>query len=344
MTVEVPTVLPLPNQIEESEWSLIDDAVTFTPGFGYRATQVVRYGTARWRASLRFSNLSQADRHLLAQFVAKVGKHRAFWVWEPSHNLRGSFPSTELLVNPDVGSFWTGSAGRTIETDSNGVRVNRTATDSNTLGTTSSITVTANATYAYRLVWEAGARATAGVSLTAGSTRTGTTYGSGGTATDAARITLRAVPTASPMYVGVSDTVTADSNWTQTPFYLIRNASLVRAFTIDGGTGGQTQTGSRAYVDNLPTAVSGTLKAGDMVEIVSAGFSQMVRLTEDVNTDSSGKGYMAFEPQLRGAVSDNDLVIPCKPMVRMMLSSEPAIVTRPGWYSDVTLECEEAFA
>lgn len=145
------------------------------------------------------------------------------------------------------------------------------------------------------------------------------------------------------MYVSFTDDLTLDANYSQQAWQNIRAMSLVRSFMVDGGSGALTQTGNRIYVKALPTSTADNLDAGDMVEIVSAGFSQMVRVTEQVSSDSGGLGYMVFEPQLRGAVSANDLIIPYRPMVQMRLSVDASIDTRPGHYSDIELECEEHF-
>lgn len=342
MTVLNPTVLPLNDHIAESEWSLYEPVGKFVPQFAPAPTDIVRYSTARWRVRLKFESLSQADRHLLNRFVAAAGTVRSFWMWEPSLNIRGSFATSELLTAPDTGSFWTGGTGRSIVTDSGGVRVTRTSTDSSTVGTTSALTVVSGAKYALRALWEPGAGATHSLGMTCGSTRTGTGYGSLAASAVAGRRVLVCSPSAASMYVGFTDTVTTSANWAEQGFYLLRGASVVRAFQIDGGSGALTQVGSRAYVKNLTTGGTALMKAGDMVEIVSAGFAQMVRLTEDISSDSTGKTVMCFEPQLRSTVSADDLVIPYRPMVKMQLMVEPKIPTRSGWYSTVELECEEA--
>ena len=343
MTMEAATILPHYEGFESSAWKLSEPLNAFDPLFNYGITQVVRSNVSKWKARLRYVSMGTDQRQWLARFIAHVGTHRPFWVRDPSLTLRGSFPATELLSSPYSASFWTPGTNRSVVADNEGVRVTRTgATQNSTLALASSVAVTANANYAFRAVFEKGP-GTLQLGMAAGSTATGTGYGSSANSATAGRRTLRVVPTATPMYVSHTDDVVPDANWTQPAWYLLRAQSLVRAFTVDGGTSPVTQTGNGVYVKDLPTSTTDNLDAGDMVEIVSAGFSQMVRVTEAVASDSSGKGYMMFEPYLRGAVSDNDLIIPYRPMCLMRLTEEPDWVTRPGHYSDVELACEEYF-
>lgn len=344
MTTEVATILPHYDGFEASSWTLEEPARGFYPGYGYGITQVVRSNVAKWRAKLRYANMGGDQRQWLARFIAHVGTHRPFWVRDPSHTLRGSFPATELLTNPYAAATWSAGTNRAVAADNEGVRLTRTgATQASTLALASAVTVTANANYAFRAVVEKGAGNVLQVGMAAGSTGTGSTYGSLAANANAGRKTLRCVPTASPMYVSFTDDVTLNSNWNQQAWQVLRAMSLVRAFLVDGGISPTTQTGNGVYVKGLPNSTADNIDAGDMVEIVSTGFSQMVRVTEAVASDSSGLGYMKFEPQLRGAVSDNDLIIPYRPMCLMRLLQDPAIDTRPGHYSDVDLELEEYF-
>lgn len=346
MTVEVATFLPLQNGIESSAWSLTEPLGMFTGDYDYGADQVVRYTTARWRAKLRFTDLSQSDRHLMARFVAMVGRHRPFYVVDPSLCYRGAFAATELLTaSKATAAYWTPGTNRSVTADVEGIHVAMSgATASSTVALASALTVVANAQYAFRTVWEPGPGSTMQVGLTAGSTGTGTGYGSLAASSTAGRRTLRCQPTATSMYVGITDSLAAAANWaTPLPWYKLRKLSVARCATVDGGSGAQTQTGSAVYIQNLSTSTSEAIAAGDMLEVVSAGFTQMVRATENVHSDSSGKGYLKFEPQLRGAVSNGDLVIPVAPMVRMVLAEEPELYTRSGWYSSIELDCMEAF-
>lgn len=341
MTIEVAAALPLPEAIAENEWTLEEPIGEFEPSAAFGPGQVVRYATARWVARLRYEGLSDADRHLLAAFAASVGRHRSFWMYDPSHNRLGSFASSELLP---ASTSWSVTTDRAATADSDAIRMTRTgATASGTLYSPA-LTVTANAFYAWRCVLQRGTGDTHLLSLNAGSTGTGSNYGAGTVYSEGGRFVLRCAPTGATMYVSVADSMTLAANWTQLAYYLMRRQSAARAVVVDGGSGALTQTGTSLYVKGFDaSATAGVLKAGDMVEIVSGGGSQMLRLIEDANADSSGKSWIKFEPYLRAAASDLDLVIPHRPWVKMRLVTDPALITRPGWYGSIEIECRESF-
>lgn len=341
MTIQVATVLPslLNDGLSESAWSLDEPIGEFEPAYGFGPGQVVRYETARWRVRLRFESLSQVDRHLLARFLAACGRHRSWWMFDPSHNLRGVFPSSELIV---PGATFTGT--HTITTDSDGVRATRAVASGYVASP--ALTVTANAFYAWRALLEISACAAGATFVPYGaSTASGTNYGTGSASATGGRFALKCSPTGATMYVNVySGSWAAEANWSTTlPFAVLRRPSVVRAFLVDGGGGAQTQSGTGLYVRGLVLSTAAQLRAGDMVEIVSGAMSQMLRVTEDVDGDGNGKGWMKFEPMLRQPVSDGDLVIPYRPWVRLRMVTSPELLTRPGWYSNCEIEAMETF-
>ena len=197
MTTEVATVLPQFDGFASSQWSLVEQARSFLPSFGYGASQIVRTNTGRWHARLQYVSMAGDQRQWLARFIAYVGTHRPFWVRDPSHTLRGSFPTGELLTNPYAAATWTPGTNRSVTADNEGVKLTRTgATQASTLALASSLTVTANANYAFRAVVEKGAGNVLQAGMAAGSTGTGNTYGSLANNANAGRKTLRCVPTA----------------------------------------------------------------------------------------------------------------------------------------------------
>lgn len=341
MTIQVPTVLPslLNDGLSESSWSLDEPVGEFEPTYGFGPGQVVRYETARWRVRLRFESLAQTDRHLLARFLAMCGRHRSWWMFDPSHNLRGVFPTSELIA---AGATFTGT--QTITTDSDGVRLTRAV--SNGYAGSPVLSVTANVYYAWRGLLEISAcAATPSFAPYAGSTVGGTDYGTGSGTSTGGRFAMKCTPTSTSMYVNMwTGSWAAESNWSTTlPYAILRRPSVVRAFLVDGGGGSQTQSGTGLYVRGLATSLAAQLRAGDMVEIVSGAMSQMLRVTEDVNGDSNGKGWMKFEPMLRQPVSNDDLVIPYRPWVKLRMVTPPELLTRPGWYSNCEIEAVETF-
>lgn len=345
MTAAGAAMLPLDPPPDDIEWTLPESAGRFNPLWGYSVDQRVRYGTARWRASIKYTRLTLEHRAALRAFVGKVGTHRPFWVVDFSNDIQGSWALSELISSPNVGATWTGDTGRTVTTDTAGVRVTKTSTTASGIGLTSAVNVTSGAIYAFRAVRErGGSLATISTGIRAGSSQFGNQYGSVTAAATDGRQALRCTPSAGTMFVGVSDSLTDASNWPQAPYYALRGLSVCRAFQVHGGTSPTAQTGSGLYVDGADASINGLLKAGDMVEIVTSGYGQLLRLVEDMNTNSSGQAFIRFEPGLRGQTVDNELLIPFRPMARMMLLEEPPELTRPARYiTDVKLKCEEAF-
>lgn len=340
MTIEVTTALPFCEGIADSEWTLSEPVGAFEPDADFGPGQVVRYTTARWLARLRFEGLSPADRHQLGRFAAAVGRHRSFWMYDPSHSSRGSFAPSELLVAANM----TAGTDRVVTQDTDAVRVTKTGATAVSYAASAAMSVTANAYYAWRGIVEYGLNASNAVTPNAGSTPGGTNYGAGAASSTGGRFALRAAPTGATMYVNVYDNLAESANWTQQGFWLLRRPTVARALVVDGGSGALTQSGTSLYVKGFDaSAVAGVLRLGDMVEVVSGTHSQMVRLLEDANADASGKSWIRFEPYLRKPMSNLDLVIPYRPWVRMRLTTDPALLTRPGWYGSIELECRESF-
>lgn len=345
MTTAGAAQLPLEPFPDTIEWTLFERPGGFNSLFGYASDQRVRYGTARWRAQIKFSNLTVEHRSILKAFVAKVGTHRPFWIIDTANDIQGSGDFAELLTLPNAAATWTGDTGRTVAAETGGIRVTKSSTTTSGIGLSAGLTVVSGAIYAFRATrWRGGSLATISTGLRAGATQFANGYGSVTAAATDGRQALRCTPSGTTMFVGVSDSLTDAANWAQAPWYSLKGLSVSRCFQVHGGSSPTLQTGSGLYVDGAEASITGLLKAGDGIEVVSTSYNQFLRLTEDMNTDSSGRAFISFEPGLRGGIEDNALVIAYRPMCRMMLLEEPPELTRPGRYiSDVTLKCEEAF-
>ena len=89
------------------------------------------------------------------------------------------------------------------------------------------------------------------------------------------------------------------------------------------------------------------LRAGDMVEIILSGLSdvtrsQFVRLLDPVDFNAAGIGQLRFEPPLRRAPTDNMAVIVTKPLCRMFIANnEIQWSTRRAGFTDFALDLIE---
>lgn len=344
MTVRAATVLPYTPEPAEIEWTLAEHVGQFRPVFGYEQDQRVRYGVSRWRATIRYRKIAYDDRAAILQFCSKVGKHTPFWVTDWANDIRGSWSLSNLASSSELASFWTANTNRSVIVDTKGVRIAKTGATTASGAASAALTVTSGGVYAYRAIAEfGGAAATIQVGLSAGATANATGYGNLAVG-NAGRKVLKCLPSSATMYANVHDSLTDAANWPTLPWYVVRGVNVCSAFETDGGSVDTAQVGSGLYVKSLPVSTSGVLKAGDLVEIVTSGFAMMLRLVEDLNSDSAGKAFMRFEPQLRGPVYGGNLLIPHRPQVQMVLAEDPAFATAPPRYlSGVEITCEEVF-
>lgn len=350
MTIYSEAYLPRLPPPDDIEWTLTEQVGSFPPMFGMGNVQRVRYGNARWRAKVRYTNLTLSDRSALLQFIAKVGTYRSFWLIDYANNPLGSFPYAEILSAQDLAAFWaSSSANRAISTDVDGVRITKTgATASANIASASSVAVSASQLHVFQALFERVAGASLSVGLRVGSTQFATDLGSSAVdATMKRHVAACVTGGGGVMYPGWSDNGTDDTNWSTQFTYTVRQPSLRRAMYVDGGTSPTAQSGNSLYLKSGPISSPALLEVGDMVEIVQSPtmatkLAQIVRLTERLGTDSSGKGKIVFEPTLRFSVSDSALVIPATPRCRMIVVEAPAHITRPpGYITDLEFTCEE---
>ncbi|MEL6623680.1 MAG: hypothetical protein AAFQ11_12525 [Pseudomonadota bacterium] len=116
----------------------------------------------------------------------------------------------------------------------------------------------------------------------------------------------------------------------------------VRAPQASGGTArvdGAGQTGRSLVIDGLP-ANSTILGRGKRITIAL----QLLRLRAPIVTDSNGRATITFEPAIRSAPPDNEIVEYKHPYGVMALEEVPSVTTRlDGFGSVPTLQFKEAF-
>lgn len=102
---------------------------------------------------------------------------------------------------------------------------------------------------------------------------------------------------------------------------------------------GTAQTGSNLYVKGGPASASGSLLAGDLVQVGN----QLQQLTASLDFDAVGLGYLQMHRPMRTAPADNDPVIVNNPMGRFICTSnENGWDDVPGQFSDFEFDMEEA--
>lgn len=101
--------------------------------------------------------------------------------------------------------------------------------------------------------------------------------------------------------------------------------------------------GSILPLKGLPPSTQGLLLAGDMVEVQLPVNSQLLRVTNRLDSDAGGLGMLQFENTLKQSAGDNYPVIVQQPMGRFVLSgSTLGVEYTPGIFGQASLEFIEA--
>lgn len=72
---------------------------------------------------------------------------------------------------------------------------------------------------------------------------------------------------------------------------------------------GAGQTGNELLIDGLPTSTNGVAKAGDWIQLGTAGNARLYKVLEDANSNGSGEVTLLLSPNLRVSPADNQAVI-----------------------------------
>lgn len=323
-----PTLYP-----SDVDWALLDYSSIFPNTFGGAPKT---YGRGqRWQATLRWQNLSKADRGQLAAFLAAMeGKANRVWMSDFAYRQRGSFPAGELLTNGLFTSGttgWTASANVALTSADNLLRVTITATGgaTNPAASVSGITLTNGAAYAVR---GAFIRGKGGVS-TIGS------YVTDGVTGASSMSTSNNFQTASITVASTTGTISVGSGvatgYAVGDYVDVSYASLSRCILVDGAG----QTGGAINVKGLPVSSTGLLLAGDRVDIGG----ELKVLTAPLSSDSAGKGYLKFQPALRTAsLADATPIVVGRPFGKFVMSDGGTVPSRPGFFSDFAMTFVEA--
>jgi hypothetical protein len=119
------------------------------------------------------------------------------------------------------------------------------------------------------------------------------------------------------------------------PTRLVRTTSAAQSATG--------QTGSAIYLKGLPASTNGLLEKDDQVEFITARGSELKLVTDRLNSDAAGLGYLRFEPPIRTSPADSAAVIIHNPMGRFIFTGDAVGWDNdPGFWSTASAEFEEA--
>lgn len=91
-----------------------------------------------------------------------------------------------------------------------------------------------------------------------------------------------------------------------------------------GGTplvNGASQVGSSLTIDGCTADVTGWLKAGDYIQLGSAGTATLHKVLQDVDTDGAGQATIDIWPSIRTAPADNSTVVTSNCVGRFRLNA-----------------------
>lgn len=84
---------------------------------------------------------------------------------------------------------------------------------------------------------------------------------------------------------------------------------------------GASQTGENLNIDGCTANVTGWLKAGDYIQLGSAGTATLHKVLADVDTNGSGQATLSLWPHIRSAPADNATVVVSDTVGRWRLAS-----------------------
>lgn len=321
----------------DEELTLVDDTTSvYQSSFGAGLTQRVTRIGPRWRLKMSFDRLSQSERHNLMGFLSALqGRVSAFMYWPRHLTLRGSFPATELLTYNTFADTtgWTASAELGLYADGNRLRLTRTAVTADRYVYHNQLTgLTNGAAYLLRANMVKG-KGNASWNLRCGSTAGATTYFSTSQYTAAGVAHGSGTIAATTAYASIGDYYSGRSIG---DYQIFDGLSFTRCIRVNGAS----QTGSGLNVKNLPTSTNGLLLPGDIVSIYTTQW-ELKRITQSLNSDSGGLGYLQFESTLRATPADSAPICVYRPSAKFILVEDPKIKTRPGMYSDVDMDLIE---
>ena len=136
-------------------------------------------------------------------------------------------------------------------------------------------------------------------------------------------------PTAQAPEVSINDVGSLSLNFT---------TNLYQTFSADPLVNGSGQQGRTLNTTGWPVSTT-VLQAGQFVTINN----QLLQLTEDVISNSSGVATLTFEPPIRTSPSDNAPIEYVNPYCLMYLMEEPTLSVENGYVYSLSLNLRESF-
>lgn len=320
-------------RVSRAHWDYVSNTAAARSIFTGAVRTTSRTGD-RWRVSFTIANasnrVSALERMQLRTLRALLrGQANRIYFADPSYVLRGSFPTSELVVNGDFANGTTGwTAGSASDTPtltaSDGhARLKRTGTAAGYY-LSQAVTVINGASYACRSFFDRGSDASPAFASQIDSTSGATVNDTG--LSIAVKTAASTSMTAKPW---------APNAGTSGRHFEITWVSMARCALVNGGG----QTSADLYLKALPLSTNGLLLKDDRVQINN----ELLPVRSALNSDGSGYGYLPLVRPPRTIPADGDTVIIHQPMGRFVLA-EPngGWDDMPGGFSDFEFTLEES--
>jgi hypothetical protein len=322
------TILALPAipSIASLDWDLERNVAKLDNPLGRTVRRVIRSGD-RWRAQLRFPLYNDNDAGVLTAFLARLSRgDNHFWLSPPQNFARGNWSPPELVTNgtllSEVTTGWTGT-NATLSINARRLRVLNTSGAANGQASQNVGGGALSVAAPYWAQADFALGTIAGMSLDFYSGASFLVNGSAINTTVDGRVGGVALPTTGTGTYFFNNTGALGTGKYGQGF----GASVARCLLVNGAS----QVGNILNVDGGPVSTLAAIRAGEFVSIAPATFSptftylpQLVRLTEDLDIDSTGAGRMVFEPNLRVSPADNAAVVVRNPFSRFMVDEHLA--------------------
>jgi hypothetical protein len=129
-------------------------------------------------------------------------------------------------------------------------------------------------------------------------------------------------------------------------FYLYNFARSVPRGTVSGSPTVNNESASPTALQTGTTLITKNWGAGSQMkkgDFFSVNY-ELKMMKADATADGSGNMTMTFEPPLRSSPAHGDAIVYTKPKCIMMLRDDKNVWRKtPGYFTDFTLDCIEAF-
>ena len=310
--------LPATKRPASVAWSLEHNVGSAINPLGGTMQRVVRGGD-RWRATLQWPPMIGDDAGIFAGWLDKVSRgDRWLYVDHPANMARGNLSIGNAVSNPyfvpDTAAAWTAETDVSLSVNARRLKVtNNSGSPAVAAGAYQSITLTASVPHVVVVDFDPGNTLSATVQI-----RNATTFvveASQRLDNAPGRFCFTVTPSQAAMQIRL--VCNSDGH------IYFRNITVSRCALVNAAS----QTGNRLNVDGLPASQSALIKAGEFFCVPVGGSYELKRLTDDLDSDSSGAGVLVFEPSLRGSPSDNAPVVLHRPYGRFFIPSHTSAVS-----------------